>query len=40
MDSIPVTELSETELDEIFGGELSVICAQTLDAPCPACAQS
>lgn len=38
MDSI--TELPETELDEVFGGELGAVCAQTAEAPCAACAWS
>jgi hypothetical protein len=40
MDNISVTELTETELDEVFGGQLSAVCAQTVDAPCPGCAES
>jgi hypothetical protein len=37
METAPVTELSETELDEVFGGQQGTVCPATADIPCTIC---
>ncbi|MFC0438457.1 hypothetical protein [Kutzneria buriramensis] len=37
MDTQPVIELTEAQLDEVFGGAGSVVCDQTAVSPCAIC---
>jgi hypothetical protein len=37
METAPVTELTETELDEVFGGQQGTVCPATAEVVCPTC---
>jgi hypothetical protein len=37
MDTQPVIELTEAQLDEVFGGTGGVVCDQTNVSPCAIC---
>jgi hypothetical protein len=37
MDTQPVIELTEAQLDEVFGGGANAVCDQTAVSPCAIC---